>query len=265
MYKSNFGLKLGASKPTDYQWGKLPKKVLNPTGDWSEYLPIYEPQTLPSGEDEHGCHIWGTENAIETLLKFMESKNFNFSERLPYIGTNSTQEGGDPFQSCEWMRKNGFVDEEVLPMTQTLAEYVQPNPLPQYLLDRAKLFFTKYSLFQEYVWNDYDYPITIGEKARRITDALKLSPLGISVPAWVSDQNGFYYRPAGMGDNHWCVLFKETDKGYMIFDSYDQSIKQVRKDINFSIAIRYMITKGGLPKQSLWSRIIAWFLRKYEL
>jgi len=261
----NYGLKLGKATEADYRWGTLPKTIINPSGDWSEYLPVYEPQVLPSGEDEYGCHIWGTENAIETLLKYITGISYNFSERFPYIGTNSDQSGGDPFQSCEWMRKNGFVDENVLPMTQTLAEFVQPKPLPQYLLDRGKLFFMQYSLYQEYVWNDYNSPITIGEKGRRITEALKLSPLGVSVPAWALDSNGFYYRPNGMQDNHWCVLFKETDKGYMIFDSYDQSMKLVRKDINFSIAVRYLITKGGLPKHSLWSRIIAWLKKLYEL
>lgn len=255
----NYGLKLGSSSATDYQWGKLPKKVINPSGDNIPFLPLYEPQILPSGEDEHGCHIWGTLNAIEGNLKIIDGKSYNFAERPVYIGTNSTQEGGDPFQTGEWIRKNGLVDESVMPMTQTLAEYVQPKPLPQYVIDRMKLFLDKYYIYQEYVWNDFDKPISLEEKIIRLKQNMPLGAVGLSVPAWRQNSDGIYYRPQGMQDNHWCVCAKVSDNYLTIFDSYDQSIKKVDININSAICIRYVITTSPLQTKSLWDRIVAWF------
>lgn len=260
-----YGLKLGASATTDYQWGKLPKVIINPSGDNTPYLPVYEPQLLPSGEDEHGCHIWGTLNAIETNLKITTGQSFNFAERPVYIGTNSDQSGGDPFQTGLWIKDNGLVDESVMPMTQTLAEYVQPKPLPQYITDRMKLFLEKYYIYQEYVWNDFDYPITISEKLRRLRQALTMGAVGLSVPAWFQRGDGLYHRPSGMQDNHWCVCAKVNDNHLVVFDSYDQSIKKVDLDINSAVCIRYVINSYPLQKQSLWAKIIAWLKKFYKL
>lgn len=251
-----YGLKLGASSLTDYKWGKLPKTIINPSGDNTPYLPLYEPQTLPSGEDEHGCHIWGTLNAIETNLKIITGENFNFAERPVYIGTNSTQEGGDPFQTGLWIKNNGLVDESVMPMTQTFAEYIKPNPLPKYVIDRMKLFLEKYSLKLEYVWNDFDNPITNEEKKRRLAQVLPMGAVGISVPAWFM-KDGQYFRPDGMQDNHWCVASK-IDDCITVFDSYDQSIKKVDINIDSSVCIRYVVEKVPLPSKSFWYRIITW-------
>ena len=261
----NYGLKLGGISPLDYKWGTLSGATINQNGDWTDYLPIYEPQMFSSGEDPDGCHIWGTQNCLETYLKLLTNKNYNFSERVVYIGTNSTKGGGDPFQSGEWMRKNGVVDEEVLPMTTNYADYIVPNPLPQYILDRCRLFIDEFEIKQEYVWNDLYYPLTLIEKQSRVTEALKLSPLGVSVPAWVMDSDGNYFRPAGMQDNHWCMLFKETESVYYIFDSYDQSIKTVRKDINPMVCIRYQLSYKQLQKKTWWSKLIAWIKHIYEL
>ena len=93
-------------------------------------------------------------------------------------------------------------------------------------------------------------------KQKLITDALQYSPLGISLFAWVKDENGLYYRPTGAPDCHWCVLFGETDSYYMVFDSYEQSIKNVRKDMDFGTCIRYYVKKK--TKLSLWQRFINW-------
>lgn len=262
---NNYGLKLGASNPTDYKWGKLPKTILVPNGDWTPWLPLYEPQLFENGEDQHGCHIFGTQNAIEIMLKRIALKEYNFSERHVYIGTDSDQSGGDPFQSGEWIRKNGMVDQDVLPMTKTFAEFVQPKPLPETIVVKAKQFLKEYEIKQEYVWNDYDNPISLEEKRRRIKEALPLGPLGVSLYAWVKDSNGLYYRPQGQGDVHWCVLYKLDGFSDYVFDSYDQSIKPVRKDMNYAICIRYVINRKELQSQTWWDKIVAWFKKFYAI
>lgn len=239
--QNRFGLNLQCSNSSDFHFGRLENSIVNWSGDWTNSLPQYEPQKLPSGEDEHGCHIWGTQNAIEILLKHMLGRDYNFSERYAYIGTNSDKSGGDPFTSGQWMRKNGFIDEYILPMTQSYSEYIHPNPLPKELLELGKSSKETFSFYQEYLWNDLDCKTDLELKKELITKALKLSPIGVSVPAWFLGPDGLYQRPTFMTDNHWCVLFKETEKSYFIFDSYEQDIKEVSKDIDFSLAIRYYI------------------------
>lgn len=266
----NYGIKLGASQPTDYRWGTLPKIVVNPSGDWTPYLPVYEPQILPDGKDPQACWIWGSCNILEIFLKLIyPNDEWNLSERFVYNGLNADPYGGDPFQAGEFLRRNGNVDEAVLPVGQTYEEFVTPRPLTEELKVKAQALLSMVTIKQEYVWNDYDALIPLAEKTRRITDALKLSPLGVSVYAWAQDTNGLYYRPAGEPDIHWCVLFKETDREYYIFDTYDHSVKKVRKDMNFAICIRYFIHKDKLPKQSFWNiikhMIIKWFSKEYGL
>lgn len=168
---------------------------------------------------------------------------WNLSERFIYNGMNCEPDGGDPFQVGLFIKKNGIVDNNTLPTTRTYEGFIIPRPLTKYLLERAKLFLCKYEVKQEYVWNDFDRVTSLEEKKKRIKECLPLGPLGISVFAWVKDENGLYYRPAGAPDTHWCVLFKENVDSYSIFDSYDQSIKKVRKDMDSQVCIRYVITE----------------------
>lgn len=262
---TNYGIKLGASQPADYKWGTLPKIVVNPSGDWTPYLPEYEPQVLPDGKDPNDCWLAGSLNKLEIQLKrLFPDQKWNLSERFPYNGLNSQPYGDDPFKAGEFLRKFGDVDEDVLPTGKTYEEFITPRPLTEELLNKAKALTSLVTIKQEYVWNDFDSPIPLAEKQRRITQCLPLDPPGVSLYAWKQDANGLYYRPAGAPDVHWCVLFKETDREYYIFDTYDHSIKKVRKDMNFAMCIRYFVHKGELPKPNLWSRIIAWFRKLYE-
>ena len=267
----NFGLKLGASNVTDYKWGTLSKSIVNPSGNWEQYLPSYEPQVLPDGRDPQSCWIWGSLNKLETYLKLLyPNDTWNLSERFVYNGLEASPNGGDPFECGEFVRRNGDVDEEVLPIGNTYDEFATPRPLTEELKNKAKALLSLVTIKQEYVWNDFDHAITLLEKQRRITEALKLDCVGVSLYAWEMDSNGLYYRPNNAPDTHWCFIFKESDEAYFVFDTYDHAIKKVRKDMDFSICIRYLVTKNigvdknSLLKQSLWCRIIAWLKKFYE-
>lgn len=255
----NHGYIKPVRKATDYKLGRLGEEVLVPNGDWFNWIPLYEPQ-YGNGFDTNGCTIWGTQNALETLLKRITGKDFNFSERHVYIGTGTRPPGNDPFTIGEWIRKNGMVSETLLPFTQTFEEFIQPDPLPDSITKEARKFLDEYDIGQEYVFDD---SMSFEERTKAITQALKYSPLGISVFAWVKDENGLYYRPSGAPDCHWCVLIGEDDTRYVVLDSYDQSIKHVRKDMDFSTVIRYSVKKKSVSiKLTLWQRFLNWL--KYE-
>lgn len=263
----NYGLKLGRISDTDYSWGTLPKKVINQSGDWTLYLPVYEPQTLKDGKDVQGCFIWGTENALEILLKAITKEDWNLSERFVFNGLEADPIGGDPFQAGEFIRKKGCVNEAELPIPSTYEEFRTPRPLTLDLYDKASRLIKRFRIRQEYVWNDYLTQITIEEKQRRKKEALPLSPLGVSLYAFAMDSNGLYYRQANAPDTHWCVLYKTDNKCDYIFDSYDHDTKEVRHDMNYAIAIRYHIEEviNSLQNQSLWCKIISWISNLWKI
>lgn len=206
------------------------------TTDWTNYLPTYEPQILKDGNDEQGCWIWGTLNLLEILLKKEDNKEFNLSERFVFNGLLSDGTGGDPTQACEFISKYGVIDNEDLPTPETLKEFMTPRPLTKDLLKKAKKFPYKIS-YNKSVLQDYI-------QQQFIKDKLKLSPVGVTLFAWKQDNNGLYYRPEGANyNNHYCVIFKETDDFYSVLDTYDQSIKNVRKDMVFGLMITMSITK----------------------
>ena len=40
-----------------------------------------------------------------------------------------------------------------------------------------------------------------------LKEALKLSPLGLSVYAWFTGPDGYMHRPQGANDNHWVMCY----------------------------------------------------------
>ena len=82
------------------------------------------------------------------------------------------------------------------------------------------------------------------EKINKLREGLKYSPLGISVDAWHRNDKGHYYSPKGLSNNHWTVLYKIDDEGYMyVKDSYEPFYKILTPDHNIQYAKRYNIGK----------------------
>ena len=215
---------------------------LNKYGNWEKFLPTYEPQILKDGTDENGCWIWGTLNLLEIVLKIKDGKDYNLSERFLYNGLLSDGTGGNPINACEFIHKNGIIDNELLPTPDTLAELKIPRPLTNKLLCEAKQF--PYKIY-------YSKWYTLGI-ANKISEFLEKYPIGVTLYAWTQDEKGLYYRPdQSIKDNHFCVLFKETDDFYCVFDTYDHSIKNVRKDMGFGMfIIIYVLPKTMLERLS---------------
>ena len=248
----NFGLKFGEKDEGAYELGgfnSLPKVVLNESGDWTPYLPKYEPQ-FGGGWDTFGCTVWGTQNAVEILLKKITGIEYNFSERFTYILAGIKPPGADPHHTIETIRKNGMIDDGYLPMTQTLAEFVQPDPMSANLLNKGLEF--KYELKHEYLWSG---GLNKEDRINKIRECLKYSPLGVSVTAWYRE--GDVYVDNGLANNHWCVLFGEAPNGWKIFDSYDQSVKTISFDHKIQVCKRFYLVPATYQTQlSLMEKIL---------
>jgi hypothetical protein len=199
------------------QWFGNEAKELNL--DWSKYLPVYEPQA--ENFETFGCTVWGTQNQLEILLKALYGYEYNFSERFNYIVANVQLGGADPHVVYESIRKTGLIDNDLLPVPSTYKEFTTPKPMTDKLLQKASEFpFT----FNH--WWVFYYEHTTEAQTTLIREALKVSPLGVSVSAWHLKDG--VYVDKGQPNNHWCVLFsEEKGKGWKIFDSYDHSIKTI--------------------------------------
>ena len=95
--------------------------------------------------------------------------------------------------------------------------------------------------------------------------ALRFSPIGVSVFAWVKDTDGLYYKPKGQRDNHFVTLYGYKEGEYWkIFDHYDDTIKRLKWDYDFGFAKRYYIKKRPEIKEGWfikWIKIIINFFK----
>lgn len=235
-------------EPKHYVLGgafSLPMVVLQVDKQWDAFMPTYEPQ-FGNGWDTDGCTIWGTQNALEFLEKRVFGTDNDHSERAVYIGTHTRPPGNDPHVIAEWIRDNGVVDQTQLPMTSTYEEFIAPDPLPATLIAQGNIWANKkYEYGHEWVFNSN---IPHQDKINKMMDALQYSPLGVAVTAWFQDADGIY-RDHGQPNCHWCVCFGFTDKGWKVFDSYDQSVKIYSFDSEISFCKRYHIAARAADVQ----------------
>ena len=248
-----YGLVIGKEDPNAYilGGGMLPRVILQEDGNWGPFLPVYEPQ-FNDKYDSYGCTVWATENCIETMLERLHPNEWNFSERFIYILANISPPGADPHHVMEVIRENGLIPNDLLPMTPNYEDFLKPKPMTDALLEEGLKF--GYEVRHEYLWKFGDNP-TKEERLKKIKEALQYSPLAVSVTAWF-EENGVYVDN-GQPNTHLTELFAIGEKGYMVFDSYDQSIKVLSFDHNIGMAKRFHLERSNkLQQVSLLQKVL---------
>ena len=263
--KTNYGYVKDEILDEDYVLGglQLPTEILQPMGQWDEFIPADEIQRTEKYET-YGCTIYGTQNALEFLFKRVFGEIRNFSERYVYIFTKTRKPGNSPKTIIEAIRKQcGMIDEDIMPMkdAKTYEDYINPDPLPVLLEWKGEDFLKDYKINYEWVFNDNQ----IHNRNEAIKTALQYSPLGIAVAAWTYDfDKKVYIRPKGAEDNHWCVIFGYADGLYFqVFDSYDKSIKHLDWGFGFERSLRYRIEK--IEHIDWWQKIKNYLFNKYKI
>jgi len=239
----NYGLLEIAEDIKDYLLGqnKVPYIFYNEEGDWEKYLPKFEKQRTGNGQETSACTVFGTLSQIETFYKFLYNEEPNYSERFTYnLVPINPDKGTDPQRTHETIRKNGLVDEKLLPMTQDIEQYMDKSKLTGSLLAKGLNWLHLHDYMHEWVWTAGNRPDNWVEVLR---ETLMTSPVAVSVSAW-NEVNGVYVSDQGSVNNHYCLLYKIDSEGHpWIFDSYDQSKKKLAKDHNIRRAKRIWINK----------------------
>ena len=215
---------------------------LVPDGQWDAWLPIKELQRINWIETSN-CTAFGTLNALEILHKMKYNKEKNWCERYLGIAAGTTSRGNSAHTVAETIRGVfGCIDESYLPFVDisSLDDYYSPRPLPQNLRTLGENWLQEYEFKHQWVFNGWH---TIQEKQKRLREALRHSPLGISVCAW-KKRGDKYWKNKGETDNHWCTLYGSVEGEYWkIFDSYDNTEKKLEWDYDFGFCKQYQLKK----------------------
>ena len=239
----------------------LPKTILQPLGNWESYLPTYEPQF--ENFETAGCSVWGTQNAIETLMKRLYIDEPNYSERFTYILARVRPPGADVHKVAEVIRKDGLIDHSLLENnTPTFEEFIKPDPMTKGLIDKGEEWLNKYDFGHEWVFTNNP------DKKTRLTllkEALQYSPVCVSVSAWSTDPNTGLYV-SNFPNNHWVMCYGIEGDSILVFDTYDQSKKKLHPDHEIMMAKRYFIGPSTRQEKLSWiEMMLNWIQEQINL
>ena len=248
----NYGLIIKKPDPRDYILGAapIPFPVINEIGDWTDSLPVKEFQNLNNIEP-YACVPFTILNCVETLIKYKYGIETNWSDRfLAAISDTRKNNGSVPQDVCYLLHKMGVPPQKVWPFDETidtLDKFFAPIP------DEIHAIAEEFK-----VW-DFKYA-HVPATDFGIEEGLKRSPCLFSAAAWF-EQNGLYYRPTGMEDNHATTLFFQRKEEFRrVFDTYDSPhIKDYRYSDLPLMAMCFKVTKKTNvdKKPSFWEWIKA--------
>jgi len=200
--------------------------------------------------------ILSNNEIAKDVLKNPQDYYFDFAERfLAKILETGENRGSSPQVACEMLRQFGVPPESVYPFDEAVRTTdVYFKELYPELYEIAKEFNEEWDFKHDFVPTN----------SQDITQALKTSPLMISVYAWTQNEKGLYYRPTGVNDTHATTLFYERQDDFRrVFDSYADISDSVIKDYDWNsmpiIVKRFWIEKKVIEEySSIGSVLIAW-------
>jgi len=223
---------------TDYLFGeeKVAAEVLQPDGQWMNYLPTPEYQKKYN-LDVLACVSFSCLNCIETLYKRKFNEERNFSDRFLAKISGTTDHGNSLWKVADTLRHKGEVDEQDwawwTPEIDTWEEYYAS--IPAEIVLKALLFLNNFEI--NYEWVD------VNDK-EKIKTALKYAPLQATVGLNAVDENGYYFCSTKPFYNHAVCLFGYKENDYwLIFDHYEQVVKRVKWDYQFGNLLKYNLNK----------------------
>lgn len=247
----NLGYVPPVLKSTDIRLGaisKMPSVIVNEKGDYSASYPKFESQLRPKF-DSHGCTCYACNNAAEMYLKHVFGFDFDCAERYHYNILRIRPPGADPLKVLQSMRDDGAIRESRLPVTDTFAEFITPDPMTLELLKEGRRF--KYKLWYETLWLG---KISKAKRRAIIRDNARKGTIVFSVTAYF--KKGDVYVDNGLDNSHLVAYGAERENGFEIFDSYEDDgkpIKIISFDHDIRFAARIVLTPIEESEQINWA------------
>jgi len=247
---------------TSDQWtfGAIGGEVLQPNGQWTDFLPPGEMQARRV--ETMACTCYNTLTPIDILERRLFGTNFDYSERFTAILANIGYNGGSPHTAAEVIRKTGLLLDARLPFDDTIeswSQYYSPKPMVEPYFTEARQWLNAKTFGHEWI----AAPIT----PEKLKEALKYSPLGIGAYAWRINSQGLFYNP-GYTENHWTTLVGYVDGQYwLVRDSYDPYTKKLVWDYPFHFAKRYVVASQGSNEYGklLFNRFLNKLIMRVEI
>lgn len=236
----NDGLIIEKQRKTDNIFGAdiATKKVINPSGDWTAFMPTPERQSGRNLETM-GCVSFSLLNCIEMMFKAKYGIDVNYSDRYLVKMSNTSPSGNSMSNVIDTARKiAGLVNQDLWPNNIENSDWKEFNKsIPREVIIEGQKWIP-----------DHKLTFTVVPQNRTIMDkAQEYSPLWVCGYAWYKE-NGLY-RSYGRA-NHCFVRMKKSQENYQLaLDQYPEFLKKLANDYLFGAI--YNIDVEMLKKKAL--------------
>lgn len=239
-------------KKEDRKYSGIAGNEINPSGDWSQYLPPDEEQRV-NGVESSACYVEAQQATIAILKEYQYNiKDENYSARFNALLSGGTETGGDPLKAAYSIKKDGLIPQSMMDWhgIKSWEDFhswkgVDKDKCIAKGQEEARLWDKKY-----YILFEKDDPLPL--KYLRIRQALLRSPVPISVYAW-AEKDGRYYKPEGAEDTHLttAICVDVTDKNELIVrDTYKPFKKTLAPNTNPDFGM-YWVIRQRSPQEML--------------
>lgn len=225
--------------------------IINETGDWTKYLAPNELQSQ-NGVESSACFVEANQKTIGILKEYQYGiKDENYSARFNALLSDGTEVGGDPLKGAYSIKKDGLIPQSMMDWKdiETWGDYhswkgTDKDKCISKGQQEAREWDKKY-----YILFEKDDPIEV--KYNNIRQALKRSPVPISVYAWL-EKDGAYYKPNGADDTHLttAIVVDIKDNCLIVQDTYEPFIKKLAPNTNPDFGM-YWIIRNKSPEEVL--------------
>ncbi len=203
------------------------------------------------GVESSACAIESQQHVIATILEAQyDIPDSNFASRYNFIFSNPSEDGTNPLVVADSFRKDGLIPDGMMPFDETIKnwqDFVSWKGVNEKLCRIAGknwrlMWEPKYDIvFQRYENTEIKY--------KKLREALKYSPIVLSVRAWTS-KDGIYVKPPGLKDQHLveCVYLDEENRPW-IRDTYEPYSKILEPYYESDFAMRYTLVKIDRPEK----------------
>lgn len=237
-------------KPQDRKYAGIAGDIINPSGDWTKYLPPDELQGQNNVEPS-SCFVEANQATIAILKEYQYGiKDENYSARFNALLADGTPAGGDPLKAAYSIKKDGLIPQSMMDW-QGIDSWddfhswqgVEKDKCISKGQEEAREWDKKY-----YILFEKDDPLEV--KYNNIRQALKRSPVPISVYAWL-EKDGQYYKPEGARDTHLttAIVLDIKDNCLIIRDTYSPFLKTLAPNTNPDFGMYWSIKKRNPQEQ----------------